>query len=473
MDDAVADAHRRGATPPHSPSLASHVFAFTARLGTFLLAAVLGTAWWFTLHVGASDFGPYSSPTSWWPLVILLVLSAVLSGGVWFMSAVRRTPAGLVRSVGGLLVALACGASILALTLRVPQSGYGGYGWLLISSWAGATAIVVTYVVAGLRAAPQPYQRYADLGYGVASGFLVAAITLPVPDQIFTTLSLLGLPFAALGGLVGGALHRAFLGSASPRRRSRAPQQQGESSARNAPGEAAPEAVPRAAQRPAASRGLAWSLLVAGLLGICAPPFGPEEPVTLAYSLLVLGFFAGIAIVLDLSLLGWRPGLILLLGGVIAIAWRGGAAIVQATGPYLLASLENGASPGQAAGAVAQAAFAAFVGICALLCVLAVDGAHLDAGREPADRRKMAHLARRVVFWLAVGLLCWLGIATIMLWRGAPGMLRGSETPGQLPIATVQPLVLLSLPTALLGALVGGALRWALLHATAHLPFTS
>jgi hypothetical protein len=453
MYDAVAAAHLRGATPPSSPSLASPFFAFTARLGTFLLAAVLGTGWWvFTLYAGVMG------------LSIWAVLAALVSGGVWVVVAVRRTPAGLVRYVGGLLVALACGVSILALTWPVLQTEYG---WLLMSCWAGAIAIVVTYLVAGLRAAPPPYQRYANLGYGVASWFLVTALTLPVPDQGFTTLSLLGLPFAALGGLVGGALHRAFLGSASPRRLSRVPQEQGESGARDAPGQpgqAAPEAVPRASPRPAASRGLAWRLLVAGLLGICAVPFGPGEPVTLAYSLLVLGFFAGIAIVLDLSLLGWRPGLILLLGGVIAIAWRGGAAIVQATGPLLFAL---------PMGAVAQAAFVAFVGICALLCVLAVDGAHLDAGREPADRRKMVHLARHVVFWLAAGLFCWLGIATILLWRGWPGMLMGSETPGQIALAGALPLVVRGLPAALLGALVGGAVRWALLHATAHLPFSS
>jgi hypothetical protein len=438
-------------------------------LGTFLLAAVLGTAWLFTLFEGAIEFDPYTFPGSWWPLVIVLVPSTVLSGGVWFVGAIRRTRAGLARSVGGLLVALACGGSIFALTLRVPQSGYGGYGWLLLASWAGAIAIVVTYVVAGLRAAPQPYQRYANLGYGVASWVVVTALTLPVPDQIFTTLTLCGLPFAALGGLVGGALHRAFLGSAAPRRRSRAPseQEQGESGARDAlgqPGQAAPEAVPRAFVRPAASRGLAWRLLAAGLLGICVVPFGPEEPVTLAYSLLVLGFFAGIAIVLDLSLLGWRPGLLLLLGGVIAIAWGGGSAIVHTTSPYLFASPTV---------AVTQAAFVAFVGICALLCVLSVDCAHLDAGREPADRRTMVHLARQVVFWLAAGLFCWLGIATILLWRGWPGMPSGSETPGQIALAGALPLVVRSLPAALLGALVGGAVRWALLHATAHLPFSS
>jgi hypothetical protein len=466
MDDAVSPAHLRGATPPpHAPSRASHFSTFTARLGTFLLAAVLGTGWAFTLF-DAPLFLPYSYPSSWWPLFIGVLLAALLCSGVVGVIAIRRTRAGLARYLGGVLVALVCSGSILALTVPVLRMEYG---WLLQSSWAGAIAIVVTYVVAGLRAAPQPYQRYANLGYGVASWVVVTALTLPVPDQGFTTLSLLGLPFAALGGLVGGALHRAFLGSAALRRRSRAPseQEQGESGARDAlgqPGQAAPEAVPRASVRPAASRGLAWRLLAAGLLGICAVPFGPEEPVALAYSLLVLGFFAGIAIVLDLSLLGWRPGLLLLLGGVIAIAWGGGSAIVHTTGPYLFAS---------PMGAVTQEALVAFVGICALLCVLAVDGAHLDAGREPADRRTMVHLARQVVFWLAAGLFCWLGIATILLWRGWPGMLSGSETPGQIALAGALPLVVRSLPAALLGALVGGAVRWALLHATAHLPFNS
>jgi hypothetical protein len=78
-------------------------------------------------------------------------------------------------------------------------------------------------------------------------------------------------------------------------------------------------------------------------------------------------------------------------------------------------------------------------------------------------------LARHVVFWLNAGVLCWLGIATILLWRGAPGMPMGSETPGQIAFAAAVPLVMRSLPAALLGALAGGALRWALLlhsHAT-------
>jgi hypothetical protein len=170
--------------------------------------------------------------------------------------------------------------------------------------------------------------------------------------------------------------------------------------------------------------------------------------------LLVLGWFAGIAIVLDLSLMGWRPGLLLLLGGVIAIAWGGGTAIVQATGSYLFAL---------PTGAVAQGPFVAFVGLCAVLCLLAVDGAHWEERSGPGQRRRLGQLVRPVLWWLAIGLSCWLGVATIMLWRGWPGMLMGSETPGQISLAAALPPVLLSLPAALLGALAGGAVRWALL----------
>lgn len=465
MEDAVSAARLRGTTPPpYVPSRASHFFAFTARLGTFLVASALGTAWLFTLFVGALDFIPYTSRTSWWPLVIGLMLSAVLTGGVWFVGAVRRTRAELVRSLGGLLVALACGASMLALITLVPQTNYG---FLLTSGWAGAIAIVVTYVVSGLRDAPPPYQRYVSLGYGVASWVVLTAFILVGADQGFSIVALCGLPLAALGGLAGGALQRAFLGSTAPRRRSRAPEEQREFGVRDAPGQpgqAAPEAAPRAASRLAASHGLAWRLIAAGLLGLCAPPFGPEEPVTLWLSLLALGCFAGIALVLDLSLLGWRPGLLALLGSVIAIVWGGGGAIVQTTGPLLFAL---------PMGAAARTSFVAFVGLCAVLCLLAVEGAHWEERPGSGERRMLGQLAWPVVMWLAAGLSCWLGIAVMMLLRGWPGMPMGSESPGQTPLAAALPLVLLSLPAALLGALVGGAARWASLRATAHRPFRS
>src|SRR5262249_28368401 len=77
-----------------------------------------------------------------------------------------------------------------------------------------------------------------------------------------------------------------------------------------------------------------------------------------------------------------------------------------------------------------QGPFEAFVGMCALLCLLSVDGARIPAGGESGERRGMAHLARRGAFWLAAGVVCWLGVAAILVWRGAPGMLAGSETPG-------------------------------------------
>jgi hypothetical protein len=355
-----------------------------------------------------------------------------------------------------LLVALVCGGSILALSVPMLATPYGfPFG---MSSWAGAIAIVVTYVVAGLRPAPPPYQRYANLSYGVASWFPAVALTLPVPDQGFTTIIFCGLPFAALGGLVGGALYRVLSGSASPRRLALMREEQRASDTRDTPGQGAPEEVPRSSPRPAAAQGLAWRLIAAVLLGAVAVPFGPGEPETLWISLLVLGWFAGIAIVLDLSLLGWRPGLLLLLGGVIAIVWGGGNAIVHATGSYLFA-LPTGAVP--------RAPFEAFVGLCAVLCLLAVDGARWEERSGPGERRMLGHLVRLlrlVLWWLAIGLSYWLGVALIMVWRGWPGMLMGSETPGQIPFTAALPPVLASLPAALLGALAGGAVRWALLH---------
>jgi hypothetical protein len=427
-------------------------------LGTFLLAGVLGTVWGFTLIVVVADSSPPFSlfPIDWRPLAIRVVLTALLSGGVWLAATAGRGRSGLALSVRGLLVALVCVAIILALTAHFyPTFLLTPYGWLLTSVLAGAVGIVVTYLVAGLRVAPPPYQRYANLGCGVASWFLATALTLPVPDQGFTTLALLGLPFAALGGLVGGALYRAFPGSASQHRPSQTPRAQVGHGAQDEQARRATGWATTGPTRPAASNGLAWRLIVAGLLGAVAVPFGPGEPVTLVYSVLVLGFFAAIAIVLDLSLLGWRPGLILLLGCAIAIAWGGGAAILQATDTYLFYG---------PTGAVPQGPFEAFVGICALLCLLAVDGAQIHAGRELGEPSGMAQLARRVVFWLAAGLFCWLGVAAILLWRGAPGMVRGSETPGQLPLDAALLPVLHSLPAALLGAIVGGALRWALVR---------
>ncbi len=452
MFDDFSAVPMRGAEAPHAPTWASSILAFAARLGLLLLAGALGTLWIVVLFVGVLPFSPGSSPAGSGRLVaIVSVLTALLIGGIPLAVTARRRRSVLARSILGLLVALLCSAGILALIVPAQAAPIG---FLLISGLAGAIALVVTYLVAGLRVVPTPYQRYSNLGYGIASWFLVTVLTLPVPDQGFTTITLLGLPFAALGGLVGGALNRAFLGTPSQRRPAQMPLQQSEHAAPDVHADPVTLQTARESPRPEA-RGVVWRLTAACLLGVVAVPFGPGEPVTLTYSLLVLGFFAGTAIVLDLSILGWRPGLILLLCFTIAIAWGGGAAILQATGQLLFFS---------PTGAAAQAPFVAFVGICALLCELAVDGADLHAGREPGERRGMAHLARQIVFWLAVGLSCWLGVAAILLWRGAPGMLMGSETPGQIPLAAALPLVGSSLPVALLGALAGGALRRALLH---------
>jgi hypothetical protein len=326
-------------------------------------------------------------------------------------------------------------------------------GFFFISSLAGAVGLLVTYLVAGLRVVPPPYRWYAHLGCGIASWVLVTALTLPVPDEAFTTLSLLGLPFAAIGGLLGGRIHHAFLGSATQRRPAHAPPALASPGIEEAHLQHVSAQATVAHTRPAKSYGLTWRLIAACLLGVVAVPFGLGEPRTLVYSLVVLGVFAAIAIVLDLSLEGWRPELGLLLCCVIAIAWGGGSAILQATGQYLF-YLPTGAA--------AQAPFAAFVSICALLCLLSVEGAHVSEGTVPGEQRTMVQLGRHLVFWLAAGLLCWLGIAAILLWRGAPGMPMGEETPGQLPLAAALPLVMASLPAVLIGALVGGALRWAL-----------
>jgi hypothetical protein len=70
MFDAVSAGSRRDHRAPQPPTWASLFFAFAARLGTFLLASVLGTVWVFTLFVGLVVDSPNSPPAlgGLWPL---------------------------------------------------------------------------------------------------------------------------------------------------------------------------------------------------------------------------------------------------------------------------------------------------------------------------------------------------------------------------------------------------------------------
>jgi hypothetical protein len=121
-----------------------------------------------------------------------------------------------------------------------------------------------------------------------------------------------------------------------------------------------------------------------------------------------------------------------------------GYLLVHATGELLFFA-QTGES--------ASIAFASFVGVCALLCALSVGG---GPGREGQLRESWG---RRLLFWLNIGMVCWIGIAAILLWHGLFSAHFGSETPGQFSFAEALPLVWVSLLFAPLGAVVSGILR--------------
>jgi hypothetical protein len=210
-----------------------------------------------------------------------------------------------------------------------------------------------------------------------------------------------------LGGLLGGALRMAVRNLTLRNRWAAVPAVRDErfaSDDRAQPGTERSTATPAiSAVSPASTDGILWRLLAAFLIGVFAVPFGPEETVTLYISLVILGLFAGIATLLEVSVRGWHPGLLALLCCITIIPVVFGYVLVHVTGDYLFSTQTGGAAP---------VPFASFVAICAMLCALSV-------GSGPdGESRTRTTWRRRLLFWLVIGLLCWMGIAAILLWRG-------------------------------------------------------
>jgi hypothetical protein len=437
----AAGGESAAALPPrHAPS----ALTVAARLGIFALAAVLGVLLVSTVFVGLASL-PSGGPGS--ALAIGGALAILLSG-VLLDPVARRRHLSLALYVLGLFAAVLATLLVGGLLALAFTTLDAPLGIVFIITLAGAVGVVSAYLLSGLRVVPPPYQRYVNLGCGAASWAGAAALTLTIPDQAFATIALLGLPCAMVGGLLGGALRMALRDFTSRNRRAATPDTQGERLAIEGQAQSGTERHTATTEdstiRPVITDGIFWRLLAAFLIGVFAVPFGPGETVTLYISLLILGLFAGIATLLEVSVRGAHPGLLLLLYCIAIIPLGFGYVLVQATGNLLFFAHTGGA---------AQIPFASFVGICALLCALSVGS---GTGGEGTMRRTWG---RRLLFWLVVGLLCWVGIATILLWRGMFSAYYGSETPGQFSFAAALPLVWISLPVAPLGALVGGMLR--------------
>jgi hypothetical protein len=421
------------------------ILAVGAQLGIFALAAALGALLLVTVFAG---WVWLSAPGPGIALVIDGALVLLLIGGVLLDPAARRSRSTLALHLVGLFAAILLAGGLAALALISVDVTVSFFAFAAV---AGVVGTVVAYVLSGLRVAPPPYHRYVNLGCGVASWIVVAALTLTIPDQAFTSVALLGLPYAMLGGLLGGGLRMVVRTLTSRNRLVAVSEVRDERVISDGQAQSgterntAPPAI--AAVSPASTDGIFWRLLAAFLVGVFAVPFGPDESVTLYISLVILGLFAGIATLLEVSVRGWHPGLLALLCSIAVIPLGFGYVLVHATGDFLFFAKAGGA---------ASVPFASFVAICALLCALAV-------GSGPSgESRTRTRWGRRLRFWLVIGLLCWMGIAAILLWRGLFSVYHGEDTPGQFSVAEVLPLIWITLPVAPLGAVLGGMLRAAL-----------